>query len=387
MEAMMNERMNNNSHEQHDWEVADILAMNAGMNTSGETDWVSRPAWRDDLAAENLTMAELFEAIAAERGVRDAPGRRLVEEAMLLYFVPLVRVAWSEGRITRRERMLITEVARLHGIEEGTLADARLQGWLNFEPTPEFYDNSFASLRGLLALLPHEKSQASRRDLLSLCTRVAEASGGEREFVAGGSRICPEEVASIKRVTAELHSEEVNKAEARERAVQRLALRDALGIADEILLSELETHGITAQTARAVNLFPLVQMAWAEGNVTRRERSIITSAARLRGIRPGSPAYDMLNRWLDRRPSDEFFDVCLRAVRATFAMLPPEMREVDEWDLLTHCTQVAAASSLNADFTDRSSRVCDEELKLLDMLSTRLRGAHTTAPTTAPTTL
>lgn len=376
----MNSRTNHNSHQQHDREVADILAMNLEMDEHTDAAPTTRPEWRDQLAAENMTMIELFETIAARRGAHGVPGRQLVEEAMLLYLVPLVRVAWSEGRITRRERLLITEVARLHGIAPDTLADARLQGWLTFEPTAEFYENSFASLRGLLALLPSEKSRASRRDLISLCTRVAEASGGERDFVAGGSRICPEEVATIKRVTAELHSEDVNDAAERQRAENRIALRDRLGIADETLLSELEAHNVTPQIARAIQLVPLVQMAWAEGNVTRRERSIITDAARLRGIRSGNPAYDALCAWLDRRPSDEFFDVALRAVRATFAMLPPEMRAVDEWDLLTHCTQVAAASSLNADFTDRESRVCDEELRLLDILSARLRSTDASEP-------
>ena len=44
----------------------------------------------------------------------------------------------------------------------------------------------------------------------------------------------------------------------------------------------------------------------------------ITTAARMRGIRAGSPAYDKLNELLDERPSEEFFEKTLRAVKAMF---------------------------------------------------------------------
>ncbi len=51
---------------------------------------------------------------------------------------------------------------------------------------------------------------------------------------------------------------------------------------------------------------------------TRRGRALITTAARMRGIRAGSPAYDKLNELLDERPSEEFFEKTLRAVKAMF---------------------------------------------------------------------
>ena len=142
-------------------------------------------------------VAELYGGDARGHG---AVGARLG----LLALVPLVRVAWAEGRVTRRERELITRAARRLGVEEGGAADLLLSGWLKAKPGEEFFEGAFAHLRLLLHDIPGDDSEKLTLDILRLCLLVAQVSGGNASFAAGGSLICGEEIKSVKRVAAEL---------------------------------------------------------------------------------------------------------------------------------------------------------------------------------------
>ncbi len=142
---------------------------------------------------------------AAELYDGDAGGQGAVHIRLgLLALVPLVRVAWAEGRVTRRERELITRAARRLGVEEGGAADLLLWDWMEAKPGEEFFEGAFAHLRLLLHDIPEDDSEKLTLDILRLCTLVAQVSGGNASFAAGGSLICGEEIKSVKRVAAEL---------------------------------------------------------------------------------------------------------------------------------------------------------------------------------------
>jgi hypothetical protein len=119
--------------------------------------------------------------------------------------VPLVQVAWAEGRVTRRERALIRGVARRYGMCERSSEFERLEGWLDFRPPEEFFERHLRLHGSLLASLPPAEREESRDELLTLCARVAEVSGGETGFAAGGRRVCDEEVETVKRIAAVLN--------------------------------------------------------------------------------------------------------------------------------------------------------------------------------------
>lgn len=293
-----------------------------------------------------------------------------LDDVPLLYLVPLVRTAWAEGVVTRRERRLILEAARQHGIAPGSRACEKLSGWLDFEPTEEFYKNSFSLLGTLLHSQPSDESELNRWNIVDLCAHIAGTSGGSPSHVGGGRRICDEEVEMVKSIAAEL-----SEASRRE-ASGWLNIAVTTGITDVSVLRDLHELGYTAETARMLPLIPLIEMAWAEGSVTKSERRIITNDARLRGIRSGSPAYERVTQLLDTRPSDDFFERSFRAVMTTFEVLPSELREVDECDLLSFCERVAGASSINSDFSDFNNRICDEERELLNRFSAKLSGTH-----------
>ena len=82
-----------------------------------------------------------------------------------------------------------------------------------------------------------------------------------------------------------------------EEIVEALAMK--LQIDDPALLRRIMALGVTLDTGAAFLLAPLVQVAWAEGGVTDREREKILRIAAERGIDTSSPAYTQLQAWLN----------------------------------------------------------------------------------------
>ena len=99
----------------------------------------------------------------------------LEEYAKLVPVVPLVKTAWAEGRVTKRERHLVFEAANRFGIENGTPAHLRLAEWLEFRPTDEFYDSALDNLHRSWQKLSAEESYRRKSDLLDDCLQIAEA--------------------------------------------------------------------------------------------------------------------------------------------------------------------------------------------------------------------
>jgi PAS domain-containing protein len=105
------------------------------------------------------------------------------------------------------------------------------------------------------------------------------------------------------------------------------ALAEKLKVDNAELLRHIVELGITRDTGAAVLLAPLVQVAWAEGQVTEAERNMVLSLAASRGIAPGSPAYAQLEAWLKKRPSDELFATALEAMKDGLAVLTEAERD------------------------------------------------------------
>jgi len=162
------------------------------------------------------------------------------------------------------------------------------------------------------------------------------------------------------------------------------AARDALGattgVADTQLLQDLHELGYTPETLSLLHVVPLVQMAWAEGHVSMRERDLIIEAARARGIESGSDADRMLAGWLATRPSDELFTTTLRAISAMLQSRPDAEREASRKDLVSYLSSIASASGGVLGW----GAVSDEERAVLARVTQELEKAHPSAGVLPP---
>jgi len=161
----------------------------------------------------------------------------------------------------------------------------------------------------------------------------------------------------------------------RERAhLQELthALAEKLQVDDPALLKRIVDLGITRDTGPAFLLAPLVQIAWAEGRVTSRERETILGIAEGRGIEAGSAAHQQLVAWFGERPSAEVFDAAVLAIKAGISVLPEPERVERIAAMVAMCHRVAGASGGLARFLGLSSGVAHEEEQVLASIGARL---------------
>lgn len=167
---------------------------------------------------------------------------------------------------------------------------------------------------------------------------------------------------------------EMRRQAAREAELRRLA--EAFGIRDAEVVHQLAEAGFDSDTFRALYLVPLIQVAWSDGAVSRLESERILEIARLHGIAADSAAHARLAAWLRERPSDHFFQVCVRGIRAMLGHRPRAEARALRRDLAWYCDRIASASG---GFLGLGPRISREEESLLKRLAAELHERHPVA--------
>jgi len=151
-------------------------------------------------------------------------------------------------------------------------------------------------------------------------------------------------------------------------AEDREQMAEATGVADYEALEALQELGYTAMTIRLMPIVPLVQVAWAEGGVTAKERKLLLEIAEARGITSGTPAYDQLLGWLEQEPPEEFYENTLRGLRILLHAIPDDLREASRESLVEYCTQIAEVSGGILGF----GKVAPDERELIARIATEI---------------
>ena len=152
----------------------------------------------------------------------------------------------------------------------------------------------------------------------------------------------------------------------------REALARIAGVSDPAVLQELHDLGFTPETIGLLPLIPSIQVAWAEGGVSKAERDLIVSLARKRGVEAGSAADRQLEQWLTTRPPDSVFTGAGRLIRAVLDTgASPGNLTAD--DLVQFSEQVAQASG----GVFGIGSISREERALLDQIAADLKARRT----------
>lgn len=118
------------------------------------------------------------------------------ETAQVFDLLPLIHVAWADGKIERNERGLIFKVLEQRGVAKGSESWELIGALLDEEPSAAFMDETLALLRDLAASKPGVQSS-----VLDLCLMVADASGGILGF---GNKVSDEEKELIRHIAETL---------------------------------------------------------------------------------------------------------------------------------------------------------------------------------------
>ena len=168
--------------------------------------------------------------------------------------------------------------------------------------------------------------------------------------------------------------EKLRQDAAREAERRKLA-KDAGVPEHHAILKDLEALGWSGDALKLMHLFPLVQVAWADGKVEPKERELILEAARAQGVVSGS-AYDRLLDALNNRPSDERFTRAVRVAQALLSALPEGQRAVGARTLVSLAGEIAAATG---GFFGFGTRVSPSEAATLARIAGELERNHPAA--------
>ena len=121
-------------------------------------------------------------------------------------------------------------------------------------------------------------------------------------------------------------------------------LQTKAGIADPEVLADLKRVGITSASMTAFMLLPLVRLAWADSKIQNGEFESLLKAADDDGIAYGTPAYRLLNRWLEERPTEKVLDAWRNYAQALARELDEASLESFRQATLGRARRVAEAS-------------------------------------------
>jgi len=157
---------------------------------------------------------------------------------------------------------------------------------------------------------------------------------------------------------------------------QRKGLAEAIGLENQQILDVLEEMGFDRSTVILLFLFPVLQVAWSDGEVSEEERVLILQAARTHGVEEGSPAYERLIGLLRTQPASVLFDRALRVIQDLLRFQKGESRQVTSTELMDVCEKVAAASG---GLLGIGPKVSGKEKEALRRVASAVGGKHASA--------
>lgn len=168
-----------------------------------ELDAEKRAGLRKKMAKEAAELEEKRKIAASTGGDIEVAERIKAlgfdgDSARIFDLMPLVHVAWADGKIQRGERAKILELLVARGIEEGSEAFATMESMLEQRPDEGFMRETLAALRDVVGT-EHAKTQS----IVDLCIEVAAASGGLLGLGIGG-KVGDDEKQKIGEIAATL---------------------------------------------------------------------------------------------------------------------------------------------------------------------------------------
>jgi len=124
----------------------------------------------------------------------------------------------------------------------------------------------------------------------------------------------------------------------------REELRKASGMTDEKVLDRLIALGLKTNTIAALSLVPLIEVAWADGEIQDNERNAILQGAHGKGLEQGTDGYDLLQSWLKRKPDPGLFDAWQSYIQALAGQLNDEQNKLLKNQIVGFAKMVASAA-------------------------------------------
>jgi hypothetical protein len=121
-------------------------------------------------------------------------------------------------------------------------------------------------------------------------------------------------------------------------------LAAASGLRDSRVLDGLAALNVGAEGAAALSLTPLVAVAWADGELSEKERDALLAAARQAGLAETDTGYRLFASWLDDPPPAMLMARWKDYATTLLAGMPADAASAFREEVLGRARAIAAAA-------------------------------------------
>jgi hypothetical protein len=100
------------------------------------------------------------------------------ELVAVITLVPIIEVAWADGKLDENEKKVILKISAGHFGAEHQIPDILIKEWLAQKPAPAMLDAWIHYIKGLVEKMSPDEKVALKKSIMSQAREVAEASGG-----------------------------------------------------------------------------------------------------------------------------------------------------------------------------------------------------------------
>lgn len=155
-----------------------------------------------------------------------------------------------------------------------------------------------------------------------------------------------------------------------DRKAAKARLAELSRITDDAVLDRLVDLNIGPDTLAALELAPLIYVAWADRKMDARERQAILKAAESVGVVGRDDLRSLLESWLQKPPGRQLLEAWKQYIAALSPQLTAEERQRIESFVVGHARSVAEAAG---GFLGLGAKVSPQEQRILDELQQAFR--------------
>lgn len=142
-------------------------------------------------------------------------------------------------------------------------------------------------------------------------------------------------------------------------------LAQVSGITNEDILQKLVDLNIRPEIVASLALVPLIEMAWADGNIDEKEKAAVLDAAARSFVSKDSPDFVLLQRWMEHKPDSKLLEAWEHYIKGLCEQLTVHQKNALKNDLLGHARQIAEATGGILGF---GNKISEPEQKMLNKL-------------------
>ncbi|MEN6385236.1 MAG: hypothetical protein ABFD79_08545 [Phycisphaerales bacterium] len=138
------------------------------------------------------------------------------------------------------------------------------------------------------------------------------------------------------------------------------------GITNDDVLDKLVEFEIRPEVVASLAIVPLIEVAWADGEISKEEQKAVLDASLESFISKESPDYELLKRWLKHKPDANLLKAWKHYMKGLCEQLTKYQVNALKKDLIGHAEEVAKAAG---GFLGLGNKISKAEQKMLDKLA------------------